>query len=371
VLHEPSGGEFMGMAARALKEGALVEENEALLRANRLIKKELAFFAEMNRALTSSGDVGDIFRTIIRGVKAITMAEACSVFLVEENFGDLLIEKIQGKSRKRAKKMIIKQGEGIAGWVASKGVPLLVPDVKTDRRFSPKVDRIEGARARSLVCAPIKNKGKVIGVLEAVNKAGKGAFTEDDLNMLLRLVDQAALAMERVTLHQKMEELVITDDLTNLFNMRYLNRSIEAEVLRSRRYSTSVSLIFMDVDYFKYINDNYGHIIGSKLLVEMGQLLLKHLRDIDIVARYGGDEFVIVLPQTILNNAMIISERIRRAIEGHHFLKSEGLDIRITSSFGVAAYPETAKSKEDLMRLADEAMYNVKNRTRNGVYAII
>jgi len=95
------------------------------------------------------------------------------------------------------------------------------------------------------------------------------------------------------------------------------------------------------------------------------------LRSIDIVARYGGDEFVIVLPQTILNNASIIAERLRRAIESHHFLTAEGYDIRITSSFGVAAYPESAKSKEELLRLADEAMYRVKNRSRNGVYAII
>jgi diguanylate cyclase (GGDEF)-like protein len=371
LLHEPSERELVYFTTRILKEGGLIEENENFRNTNALIKKELSFFEDINRSLTSSSDINDIFNAIIRGVRDITQAEACSIFLVEENFGELTIERVQGKPKKKAKKLIIKQGEGIAGWVASKGIPILVPDVRKNRRFSSKVDRFRNLKARSLICTPIKNKGKVIGVLEAINKKGGGLFNEEDLNMLLRLVDQAALALERITLHQKMEELVITDDLTNLFNIRYLNRGIEAEIIRSRRYSSSVSLIFMDVDYFKDINDNYGHLIGSKLLVEMGQLLLKQLRNIDIVARYGGDEFVIVLPQTILNNALIISERIRKAIEQHHFLKSEGLDIRITSSFGVAAYPESAKNKEELMRLADEAMYSVKNRTRNGVYAII
>ncbi len=118
---------------------------------------------------------------------------------------------------------------------------------------------------------------------------------------------------------------MVTDDLTNLFNSRYLNRSIETEILRSNRYSTSVSLIFMDVDHFKDVNDNFGHLVGSKVLVEMGELLMNLLRTIDIIARYGGDEFVIVLPQTTLHNAMLIAERIRKSIESHTFMRSEGL----------------------------------------------
>jgi diguanylate cyclase (GGDEF)-like protein len=127
----------------------------------------------------------------------------------------------------------------------------------------------------------------------------------------------------------------------------------------------------MDVDFFKRINDRYGHLIGSKVLVEMGQLLLRTLRTIDIVARYGGDEFVVVLPQTPPAAATQIAERMRKSIEQNTFLKKEGYALKLTASFGIASYPETAKSKEDLIRLADDAMYTVKHRTRNAVYAIV
>jgi diguanylate cyclase (GGDEF)-like protein len=143
------------------------------------------------------------------------------------------------------------------------------------------------------------------------------------------------------------------------------------EITRAIRHRTSLSLIFMDVDHFKNVNDNYGHLVGSKLLVEMGQLLLKSLRTVDIVARYGGDEFVIVLPQTTPKNAVQIAERIRKSVELNAFLKKDGYAFKITASFGVASYPESATSKEDLLSLADEAMYRVKHQTRNGVYAIV
>jgi len=370
-LFMPSQRELLHFVERLLAENRIYERNEALTRSIENKNKEIAFFEEINKMLTSSQEIDKILIVVMRRIKEMTEAESWSILLIDETSGDLYIHHTEGKSKRKLRQSRLQRGEGIAWWVAEKGVPVVVPDVAGDKRFSPTADKHTGARVRTLMAAPIKNQGKVSGVLEVVNKTSGESFTEEDLDLLMRFVDQAALAVERIMLYQKLQELVITDDLTSLFNSRYLHRSIETEVQRSDRYGTSVCLIFMDIDYFKNVNDNYGHLAGSKLLVEMGQLLINQVRSVDIVARYGGDEFVIVLPQTTPQDAVIVAERMRRAIEKNVFLKNDGYSFKMTASFGVASYPGTAKSKEELLRLADEAMYKVKHRSRNGVYAIV
>jgi len=369
----PSAGELHFFIERSLYEKKLSLENSGLRSRVSLLSQELDFFDGVSKTLTSTLELNDILTAIMKKAKKLIKAETWSILLLDENTGELFLEKITGKkeNRNRAKKFRLKVGEGIAGWVAQEGLPVIVPDVSIDKRFHSGLDKETDFTTRSLMCVPIKSKGTTLGVLEVINKTTNGPFTKDDLNLLMRLVDHAAVAIERASLYQKMAELSITDDLTKLFNTRYLNRTLEMEVLRSNRHGSSLSLIFMDIDHFKNINDNYGHLVGSKLLVEMGQLLIRSLRTIDIVARYGGDEFVIVLPQTPPNAAIQIAERIRRSVGRNVFLKRDGYSLRLTASFGVASYPESAKSKEDLLRLADEAMYRVKNQTRNGVYAIV
>jgi len=370
-LYSPGRKEFLYFIKKVLKETSMVLENSKLKNDLMQTKRELNFYEEISKALTSSLNLRDILTKIMDKVKEMTKAEAWSILLIDEATGELVFDKTAGRKSKQIQKFRLKMGEGIAGWVAQEGIPIIVPDVSKDTRFLGKIDIAVHFKTKSLMCVPIKSNEEVLGVIEIVNKTTGEPFKKEDLDLLLRLVDEIAIAIERTSLYQKMTELAITDDLTKLFNTRYLNRTIEVEIQRSSRYSTSVSLIFMDIDHFKVINDGYGHLVGSKVLVEMGQLLLKSLRTVDIVARYGGDEFVIVLPQTPPQAAVQIAERMRKSVETFTFLKKEGYALKLTASFGVASYPESAKSKDELIRFADEAMYRVKFQTRNAVYAIV
>lgn len=333
-------------------------------------EKELLLLEDISRTIASSLDLHAIITTIMRHINDTTGAREWALYLLDEESKNLFLERSNKKNTKTARKVKLRIGEGIAGWVASEGTPVIIPDISSDTRFVSCVDRKERATKKSIICVPLRSKDTILGALEISNKQKGLSFTREDLGLVLKLVDHASIAIERASLYQKMAELAITDDLTKLFNSRYLNRTIETEISRCDRYKSSVSLIFMDIDHFKSVNDHYGHLIGSKLLVETGQLLIKGLRSFDIVTRYGGDEFVIVLPQTSPSIAIQIAERLRKNIRKHVFLKEESLNLKLTASFGIASYPENAGTKDELIHLADEAMYRVKNKTRDGVYAI-
>jgi diguanylate cyclase (GGDEF)-like protein len=203
-------------------------------------------------------------------------------------------------------------------------------------------------------------------VVEIINRVG-GRFTRADLQLLMTLVEPCAIAIENALLFQRAEELTVTDDLTKLFNSRYLNLYIGREIKRCKRHGVPLSVIFLDLDGFKSINDQYGHLAGSRTLAEVGGILAASVRESDVLARYGGDEFVVVLPETPASGAQVIAERIRRAIEAHPFLQAQGLQARISASLGIAAYPDHALTPEGLIQKADQAMYRVKEADKNGI----
>src|SRR5574337_1214895 len=168
---------------------------------------------------------------------------------------------------------------------------------------------------------------------------------------------------------KRIHELTIKDDCTSLYNARHMDFILETEIYRSQRYSFEFSIVFIDLDHFKLVNDTHGHLMGSKLLGEIGDALKSSCRMIDMAFRYGGDEFVIVLPQTSKENAIAVARRLHEMIRDTTWLKKEGLNVRITPSVGVAAYPVDSKTKVGLLHLADEAMYLVKNTSRDNVAA--
>jgi diguanylate cyclase (GGDEF)-like protein len=180
----------------------------------------------------------------------------------------------------------------------------------------------------------------------------------------------SAIAIENARNFHKVQELTVLDDHTGLFNSRHLRRSLESEVVRATRFGHPVSLIFFDLDHFKRVNDTHGHQAGSQVLHEVGSLLLKTLRSTDVPVRYGGDEFVILMPETSKDQAVAAARRIGAEIARQPFLADRPYGpLKLTASLGVASFPDDAREPDDLLLRADEAMYRVKATQRGGVFA--
>jgi len=330
---------------------------------------EIAVFHEIGKALTSSLQIDQVLRTIMEKIDEFLRPDTWSLLLVDEIKQELYFELAVGKGAQALKDVRIKMGQGIAGWVAQNDEAVIVPDVSQDTRFFPNVDEKTEMETRSIVAVPVRYRDHCLGVIELINCVGQEGFQQRDLALLEAVADFAAIALENARHVKRIHELTITDDCTSLYNARHMDFILETEIYRSQRYGYEFSLVFIDLDHFKNVNDTHGHLIGSKLLAEVGQELKSACRRIDFAFRYGGDEFVIVLPQASKENAFVVARRLHRLIGEMTWLSSEGLNIHFTASLGVASYPSDAKSKVELLHLADEAMYLIKNTTRNGVAA--
>ena len=242
--------------------------------------------------------------------------------------------------------------------------PVLQKDILHSHRFIEDMKLLEDG-IRSYVILPLVARGKALGVVALGSKRAE-AFEEETMVRLQPLISHLALAFDNVHLMQRMRELSITDEVTPLFNHRFFHQMLERELKFSDRYKSQVSIAFIDLDHFKPINDVHGHLRGSHALREVGFLLRTAVRETDYPARYGGDEFVIILPQTDGEAARSLSEKFRELIEGHVFLQEEGINAKIGASVGIATYPDEARTKPDLIRLADKRMYEDKALRKSG-----
>jgi diguanylate cyclase (GGDEF)-like protein len=255
----------------------------------------------------------------------------------------------------------------IATWVMQRSEEFVTPDLARDARVS---DPHVGA----VVAFPLSCRGRRVGALVALDgqpSAREPRMAASLLRAVRILLEPASVALDNALLLKRAEALSVTDDLTRLYNSRYLNLVLRRETKRASRSGRPLSLLFIDLDGFKAINDTHGHLFGSRALVEAADVIRGSARETDVVSRFGGDEFAVVLPDSGGEGAFAVGERIRERIAAHKFLAGDGLDIHLTVSVGVATLPDVAASAEELVQAADNAMYQVKDSGKNGIQSAV
>jgi diguanylate cyclase (GGDEF)-like protein len=254
--------------------------------------------------------------------------------------------------------------QAVGAWVMRSGEVYSSANLGEDRRIADTA----GAAA---VGFPLACRGRTIGAVVGVDRAPSQSaprFARATIAALLAGIEPGAIALETALRVQRAEALSVTDDLTQLYNSRFLSQVLRRETKRASRSGRPLSLLFVDLDGFKSINDTHGHLFGSRALVEAAGVIRASARETDMVARFGGDEFALILPDTGSEGAVSVGERVRDRIAAFRFLQGDGLNIQLTVSVGVATLPDVAASADGLIQAADEAMYYVKDHGKNGIY---
>ncbi len=338
-------------------------------REHRLVGSLSSDLMSLTNTLLFAENKEELYRNILEIAADLVGALRGSIMLIDKKGKNLHIGFSKGMNSHLAQTITVKLGEGIAGKVASSGVPLLVDDVEKDSRVL--MTNRPRFKTKSLLCVPLKLKDRAMGVLNLSDKGNLGAFNKSDLNLLESFANLASLMIERTWALERsfmLEKLSVTDHLTGLYNHRFLRSRLEEELNRSTRNGLNLTVIFIDLDFFKIYNDLCGHLAGDGALRKTADILKASVRDMDIVVRYGGEEFCIVLPGTSKKEAVIVAERIRQEIENEKFPNGENMPCgRLTASFGIASFPEDGHTFTTLVHSADLALYRAKAEGRNRV----
>lgn len=318
---------------------------------------------DMSVLITSSLERGEVLQRIMEQATTILQCSRASILLIDETAGvlrfSILSEQSEGESLSQVE---IHPGEGIAGQVWQTGEAVLIGSGAGTNHVSQRVDDLTSHKTVSLMAAPLISRNRTIGVMEAVSNDPEKIFTRKDLEFFKRMAGVAAIAIENSILYEQ----AIKDPLTDLFIRRYFEETLETEIDRSKRYNRPISLVLFDLDHFKKINDTYGHAIGDDVLKVTSRLLMKNCRSTDAPCRFGGEEFIVLLPETDCNQAMIFAERFRRDLEAE-VIQKDSLKLQITVSGGISCARGDDLDPYRLFQQADSSLYASKNAGRNRI----
>lgn len=347
-------------------KGILEHKNQEIERTNHELKRhlrEISMLLQLNQVMSSSLDLTIMFDRTLSLLREILDNADLVLFLYDEEADELVARKTVGVDVARHTGVSFRLCEGVTGHAARTRELIYVQDVARDERYLHYKAKSEDRGA--MVAAPILVKSRLIGVLN-LHKAQTDAFNETELELIRAATNQLAVAIVNAQLYEKTRLLSNTDDLTNVANRRYFQSILRREHAHALRYDSTFSLIMIDIDHFKHYNDAFGHLSGDVALSRVATILLQNTRGIDLVARFGGEEFVVLLPSTLKENALIAAEKLRQAVESEVFTASDTpRENRVTISLGVAAYPADTKELEQLVEYADRALYRAKELGRN------
>ncbi|HAV92793.1 TPA: hypothetical protein DCW38_06400 [candidate division WOR-3 bacterium] len=351
-------GESVEILESFAQTASLAIENAKLFNKMEQLIKNLERISDISAVLTSFVNLTELLNHLVTAIRENFNYYNVAVLLFNSS-KELEVKAYSGFNEKYIDRIgeIIKMGEGVVGWVAENGIPLHIKDTRTDPRYVGRMDV-----PFSEITTPLKISGKIIGVLN-VEAEGSNALDDNDFRIISILSSHLATAIDNTFKYEETERISVTDAMTGMYNYRFFMNKLKEEIERAKRLSIPISVIMIDVDFFKEINDTHGHIVGDSIIKELAELLQNIIRKGDIVTRYGGDEFFIILPGAGKVFTHALSERVIKQDKEYKFVQN----IKLTISLGIVTYPDDADNIESLLKWVDDALYDAKRKGRDRI----